>query len=227
MLVVEDEPEDPNNFGGTPEDYGAELRAACEAAHEVKIQCANGGFNSIDIANLVVAQRIATDPIDASDFALSVEIIRVHTREKLNMSIFNKRLGHDKDEQDTIVAATKQYLEKHKAEIERTRQFIEVVNRADVDRLNFHWYELQPDNVPKVLDSIHQLSKLELMCDELGQKQERAFEVSEKIKLALDNYVWPTIWAGTDGKDGAVGLVDKKGKLRPNAKGFQMEARAQ
>lgn len=224
MLVVEDEPEDPKNFSGTPEDYGTELRAACEAAHELKIQCANGGFNSIATANLVTDQRIATDPIDASNFALTTEILRVHIGSKLDVSVFNKRLGHDKAEQDAIIAATKQYLEKHREEIDRTRKFLVGINAAGVDRLNFHWYELQPDNVPKVLDSLHQLSKVDLMSDEMGQKEERAFETSEKIRVALENFVWPTIWAAADGKEGAVGLVDKKGKLRSNAKGFQMEA---
>jgi hypothetical protein len=224
MLVVEDEPEDPKNFSGTPEEYGTELHAACGTAHELKIQCANGGFASVDTANLVIDQRMGADPIDASNIALTTEVLRVHTGSKLNVSVFNKRLGHDKAEQDAIIAATKQYLDKHRAEIDRTRRFVEAINAAGVDRLNFHWYELQPDNVPKVLDSIHELSKLDLMCDEMGQKEERAFEVSEKIRLALENYVWPTIWAGTDGKDGIVGLVDKKGKLRSNAGGFRMEA---
>jgi hypothetical protein len=223
-VVVEDEPEDPKNFSGTPEEFGAELRAACEIARELKIQCANGGFGSVDTANLVIDQRMAADPIDASNVALTTEVLRVHTGSKLNVSVFNKRLGHDKAEQDAIIAATKEYLDKHRAEIDRTRRFVEASNAAGVDRLNFHWYELQPDNVPKVLDSIHQLSKLDLMCDEMGQKEERAFEVSEKIRLALENFVWPTIWVGTDGRDGIVGLVDKKGKLRSNAGGFRMEA---
>ena len=227
MLVVENEPEDTKSFSGTPEQYGAELRAACEVAHELKLQCANGGLNSIDIAGLTIDQRMAADPIDAADMALDTEVIRVHTHEKLNVNIFAKRVGHvgeDDATQQASVAATKQYLEKHKAEIERTRKFIESINGAGVNRLNFHWYELQPDNVPRVLDSLHQLSKLDLMCDEMGQKEERAFEVSEKLRQALTNFVWPTIWAGTDGKDGAVGLVDKKGKLRANAGGFQQEA---
>jgi hypothetical protein len=225
ILVVEDEPEDAKKFSGTPDEYGTELRLACETAHELKIQCANGGLDSINLANVVIDQRMATDPIDASDMALDIEVIRVHTREKLNVNIFNKRVGRaGQDEQDEGVIATKQYLDKRKAEIGKTRKFIEVINSSGVDRLNLHWYELQPDNVPKVLDSIHQLSKLDLMCDEMGQKDERAFEVSEKIRQALTNYVWPTIWAGTDGKDGAVGLVDKKGKLRSNAGGFQRQS---
>jgi hypothetical protein len=221
MLIVEDEPEDPKSFSGTPEQYGAQLKGACDIAHEMKVQCANGGLNSISVANVVIDQRLAVDPIDAADLALDIEVIRVHVREKLNVNIFNKRLGHDKDVQDVSVDTTKQYVDKHKPEIERTRKLMDAINSAGVNRLNFHWYELQPDNVPRVLDSLHQLSKLDLMCDGMGQKEERAFEVGEKLRQALTNYVWPTIWTATDGKDGVVGLVDKKGKPRSNAGGFQ------
>src|SRR5512133_2006131 len=100
MLVVEDEPEDPKNFAGTPEEYGNELQAACTVSHELKIPCANGGISSVNTGNLAINQRFASDPIDAAALALSLEFIRVHTREKFNVSVFSKRLGHDKDEQD-------------------------------------------------------------------------------------------------------------------------------
>lgn len=223
MLVVEDEPEDLKSYSGAPEQYGTELKAACETAHELKIQCANGGFASINVDNLTIDQRFLSDPIDAADLALDTEVIRVHTREKLNVNVFSKRVGRDRDQvtQDKSVEETKQYLDKHRPEIDRTRRFIEVINASGVNRLNFHWYELQPDNVPRVLDSLHQLSKLDLMCDGMGQKEERAFEVGEKLRQAISNYVWPTIWIAADGKDGVIGLVDKKGKPRSNAGGFR------
>jgi hypothetical protein len=227
MLVVEDEPEDAHNFSGTPDDYRAELTAACEVSRSLKIPCANGGLSSVATANLVIDQRFPSDQIDAANIALSTELIRVKTGKGLNVNIFNKSVGHDKDVQEAVVKATQQYLDKQKPGIDRTRQFLVAINGVHVDRLNFHWYELQPDNVPRVLDSLHQLSKLDLMCDGMGEKQERGFEVDEKLRQAITNYVWPTIWAGTDGREGSVGLVDKKGKLRPNASAFQQLARTE
>ena len=227
MLVVEDEPEDPKNFTGTPDDYRAELIAACEVSHSSKIPCANGGLSSANTGNLVIDQRFASDQIDAVNFGITTELTRIHTKEKFNVGIFNRGTGTDLGAASQLIERTQEYLAKHKEEIDRTRKFLDAIDEAHPDRLNFHWYEQQPDNVPKVLDTLHQLSKLDLMCDEMGQKEQRAFEVGEKLKNALDNYVWPTIWQGTDDKDGIVGLVEKNGKLRPNATPFQMAARSQ
>jgi len=227
MLVVEEEPEDEKNFTGTPYDYRAELIAACEVSHALKIPCANGGLGSVNTGNLVIDQRFATDQLDGANFGVTTELTRIHTSSPLNVSIFNKGLGHDKGTDAQLIKGTHEYLEKHTNEIDRTRKFLDAVNEAHPDRLNFHWHEQQPDNVPKVLDTLHELSKLDLMCDEMGQKEQRAFEVGEKLKNALDNYVWPTIWQGTDEKDGIVGLVEKNGKLRPNANAFQMASKTQ
>jgi hypothetical protein len=227
MLVVEDEPEDPKNFSGTPDDYRAELVAACEVSHSWKIPCANGGMSSANTGNLVIDQRFAADQVDAVNFGITTELTRIHTGSRMNVSVFNKGVGHDKTADAQLIKGTKEYLDKHKAEISRTRKFLDAINEAHPDRLNFHWHELQPDNVPKVLDTLHELSKLDLMCDEMGQKEQRAFEVGEKLRNALDNYVWPTIWQGTDEKDGVSGLVEKNGKLRPNANAFQMVAKPQ
>ncbi len=227
ILVVEDEPEDQRNFSGTPEEYRTELVAACEVSHSLKIPCTNGGLSSANIGNLVIDQRFAADQLDAVNFGITTELTRIHTGSRLNVNIFNKGLGHDKSADAQLIKGTQEYLDKNKAEIDRTRKFLDAINQARPDRLNFHWYELQPDNVPKVLDTLHELSKLDLMCDEMGQKEQRAFEVGEKIKNALGNYVWPTIWQGTDQKDGIVGLVEKNGKLRPNASAFQVAAKTQ
>ena len=223
MLVVEDEPEDIKNFSGTPDDYRAELAAACDVSHSLNISCANGGLSSEATGNLVIEQRFASDQIDGVRFGITSELTRIHTSSRFN--ILGKGLGGNKDEETQLIKGTQEYLAKHKDEIDRTRKLISAVNEAHPDRLNFHWHELQPDNVPKVLDSLHELSKLDLMCDEMGQTEQRAFEVEEKLRQALTNYVWPTIWQGTDGKDGIVGLVDKDGKLRPNATAFQNAAR--
>jgi hypothetical protein len=223
ILVVEDEPEDQKNFTGTPDDYRAELIAACEVSHSLKIPCANGGLSSTDTGNLVIDQRFASDQVDAVNFGITTELLRIHTGGQF--TILRKGVGGNKDREAQLVKGTQEYLDKHKAEIDRNRKFLNAINEAHPDRLNFHWHEQQPDNVPRVLDTLHELSKIDLMCDEMGQKEQRAFEVGEKLKNALDNYVWPTIWRGTDGKDGIVGVVEKNGKLRPNAKAFQMIAK--
>lgn len=224
MLAVEEEPDDPKKYSGTPDDYRTELVAACEVSHELKIPCSNGGLSSRNVALLVIDQRFKADPIDAANVATTTELVRAESP-GTNIHIFNKSVGNVGEKQTPAVEATRKYLDKHQQEIDRTRQFVDAINQAHVDRLNFQWYELQPDNLPRVLDSLHQLSKLDLMSDEMGDRSDRAFVVGEKIKVALENYVWPTIWMGTN-SNGAQGLVDKNGKLLPRASAFQSEARS-
>ena len=131
-------------------------------------------------------------------------------------------MGSVGGKQSPAVEATRKFLDKRQHEVDWTRQFIDAIDQAKPDRLNFHWSELQVDNLSRVLDSLHELSKLDLMCDAMAEKSERAFAIGEKIKVAIGNYVWPTIWVGTDER-GIRGLVDNKGKPRPSASAFKTE----
>jgi hypothetical protein len=45
VLVVENEEDSAQYWTGTPEQYGALLKAACQVAHDQKIPCANGGVD--------------------------------------------------------------------------------------------------------------------------------------------------------------------------------------
>ena len=56
ILVVENEEPSSVFWAGTPEEYEAELRAACEEAHQRNIPCANGGMVS-EVVGLVVWAR--------------------------------------------------------------------------------------------------------------------------------------------------------------------------
>jgi hypothetical protein len=223
LLIVEDEPDNQKeSFSGTAEEYGAELKAACEVSHSMNVRCANGGLSSKAAAGLVIDQRWKTDRIDAAKFANTIEFTRASGHDPLNIVV--KTVGEGKSDLDAIVGAAEKYLSQNRAEIDRARAFAAVVDASGADYFNFHWLELKPDVLSKVADVLHEISKRPLMSDEVGQRSDRAFETGEKIRVLLDNGVRPVIWAAADGKDGVVGLVDGKGKLRPTAAAFQREA---
>jgi hypothetical protein len=223
LLIVEDEPDNQkDSFAGSAEEYGAELKAACEVAHSMNVRCANGGLSSKGTAGLVIDQRWKTDQIDAAKFANTIEFTRASGHDPLNIVV--KKVGEGKSDLDAIVGAAEKYLAQNRAEIDRARAFAGVVDASGADYFNFHWYELQPDVLPKLAEVLHELSKRPLMTGEVGQRSDRAFETGEKIRVLLDNGVRPVIWAAADAKDGAVGLVDGKGKLRATAAAFQREA---
>lgn len=223
ILVVENEQDNQKLFyKGTPEEYGAELKVACELAHERKLKCADGGLTSLSTAALVMDEQFKVDPIDAAKFGLAIEATRAHSREPFNIA--GIKLKKDAKEYLPVVEVTQKFLDKHRAEIDRARALVKAADEAGADYANFHWYEMQPDVIPRVTDVLHQLTKRPLMCDEAGQRTERAFEVGEKIRVLLDNGVSPVIWFAVDGAGGAVGLVDKDGTLRPNAAAFKKAA---
>lgn len=222
IVVVENEPEDKNSFAGTPEEYGAEVKLACDFAHSVNLKCTDGGLGSPNMGGVVIDELWKTDKLEASDFGIATEIVRAKSPGS-SFTVLGRTMGGQQDMQATVEKATASYLEKHRAEIDRSRAFLTAGASAGTDYANFHWYELKPEEVSTVLDILGRLNKRPQMTDEVGQTEERPFETSDKIKILLDAGVRPVIWAGVDGKD-KVGLVDKKGNLRPTGKAFQAAA---
>lgn len=224
LLIVESEPENQReSFSGTPEEYANELRLACRVAQAAKTECAAGGFSSATVAALATDQRWKSDHIDAAKFANSIEATRASGRDSIN--VFGRHLGTDNTELDAIVDAAAKYIAKNRAIVDRARALIAESESAGATYFNFHWFELQPDAVQKLIDILRELTKRPLMTDTIGQRSERPFETGEKIRVLRKNGVRPIIWSGSNAKDGVVGLVDKKGKLRATADAFLREAK--
>lgn len=225
IVVVEDEPENQKeSFSGTPEEYGAELQAACDVVHAAAIQCTDGGLSSPDIAGVVIDELWKTDKLQAGDFGIATEIVRAKGTGSA-FSVLGRTMGGNQSQQEAIQKATQTYLEKHRAEIDRARAFLLAASGANADYANFHWMELKPEEITTVLDILGRLNKRQPMTDEMGQTEERPFETGEKIRILREAGVTPIIWNAIDGK-GNVGLVDKNGKIRPNGQAFQRAAQA-
>jgi len=222
IVVVENEPEDKDAFAGSPDEYATELKAACEVTHAANIKCTDGGLASPDLAGVVIDELWKTDKLQAADFGIATEIVRAKNP-GTTISVLGRTMGGQVSMQQTVEKATAGYLEKHRADIDRSRAFLLAGASAGPDYANFHWYELKPEEVTTVLDVLGRLNKRAQMTDEIGQMEERPFETGDKIKILLDAGVRPIIWAGIDGKD-KVGLVDKKGDLRPTGRAFQQAA---
>ncbi len=227
IVVVENEPENQkDSFSGTPEEYGAELQAACHTAHALNVRCTDGALSSADIGGVVIDQLWKTDQEQAGDFGLATELVRARYEGGYDVSVLGsegKKIGKGKSQEQVILKATSTYLEKHRPEIDRSTAFLAAAAKSNTDYANFHWYELKPEELTTVLDILGRLNKRPPMTDEVGQTEERPFETGEKIKILRQAGVKPIIWSGADGK-GTVGLVDGKGNLQPTARAFQAAA---
>ena len=222
IVVVEDEPEDAKSFAGTPEQYAAELKAACDAARTMDIKCTNGGLSSIDMAGVVLAELWKTDSLQAGDFGIVTEVVRAKGS-GTSFSVLGRSKNTHDNSREAIQKATAEYIEKHRAEIERASSFLTASASAGTDYANFHWSELKPEEVTTVLDVLGRLNRRPPMSDEMGQTEERAFETAEKIRILRGAHVNPIIWDAVGGK-GLVGLVEKNGKPNVNGRAFQAAA---
>lgn len=221
VLVVEAEPDDKRSFAGTPQEFATELRVACEVAHSLDIKCAPGGISSRTFATFVASEMWKSDTLQAAGFAVGIELVRSHSREPFN--IMGKKIGGGAKtpEQAAMEKATQKFLDEHNAEIERAREMLQAAAIAGADYVNFHWYELKPDYLPDVISVLNRLVHKPVMSDSVGQREDRAFTVSETLKQMIDTGVNPVIWDAVNGHDGNVGLVDKGGKIRAMGTTFQ------
>ena len=217
LLVVETEPDDTKSFVGSADEYAAELKLACEMSHSARIPCADGGLSTAAVTALVTDERWKTDQFDAMNFAFSTEAAR--TGRNQGLKVFGKSIKDpnvaNAEERIKLLNATEKYMTASAERISRARALITAGNASGADYLNFHWYELIPENIPKVADTLHLLSKRLLMTDALGQRNDRPFETGEKIKQALDSFIRPVIWSAVDGPDERIGLVDRKASCAP------------
>jgi len=70
VLVVENEENAVRFYSGTPEEYAAQLKAACEVAHQKGIPCTNGGLASTLVALIVYDDYLQKGETDkAQSFA--------------------------------------------------------------------------------------------------------------------------------------------------------------
>lgn len=225
IVVVENEPEDQKRwFAGTPEEYGMELKAACDAIHAAGAKCANGAVSSESMGGVVIDELQKRDPDEAGSFAIATELVRTKAYgSSISLLGRGKEIGGKAEQLKAIREAVSSYLAKHSQEIERARAFVMAGASAGTDYANFHWYELRPEEITTVSDVLARLNKHPQMTDEMGQREERAFETGEKIRILREAGVNPIIWNGLDGKD-VVGLVAKDGKIGTNGRAFQAAA---
>jgi len=194
LLIVENEENSSLFFTGTPEEYGAELKAACSAAHARGIQCANGGLVSKLVALLVYQHYSdAGDTARAQSFAARTFADSDHSR------LDSPRV----DEQ-----------------IQKGRALLQVYRDSGADYINFHWYIADPAALAEAADFLSLQTGLPVMTNEIGQ-HDRSPETVRQLMAAVVQLALPyAVWFSVDGPQ-AQGLMDPDGTLRDNGLAFQ------
>jgi len=194
VLVVENEENSAIFYTGSPEQYGAELKAACDIAHGRGVKCTNGGLVSALVALLAWDHYVAAgDAAGAQDFASK---------------------AFDPSQQrllDTPQA---------RAQIDKGKALLGVYKAAGIDYLNFHWYIADTAALDKSVAYLQAQAGLPIITNEVGQFTDDPNQTKAVMQALVGLKIPIAVWFGLDGPK-AKGLMDTNGALRPTGQAFK------
>ncbi len=194
VLAVENEENSALFYTGTPQDYAAELKAACQVAHQKGIPCTNGGLVSTLVALLVYAHYLETGQTAlAQDFAM-----RAFSPEE------------------------RQLLDSPKAQeqLRKGKALLSAYRAAGVDYVNFHWYIADTQALAEAVAYLRAQTGLPVITNEVGQTTDDPNQTTAVMGQIVELGIPIAVWFGLDGPK-ARGLVNSDGTLRPTGEAFQ------
>ncbi len=194
VLAVENEENSALFYTGTPADYGAQLKAACQVAHQRGIPCTNGGLVSTLVALLVYDHYLETGQSDrARDFAA-----------RAFSSEIRAQLGSPR--------ARKQ--------IDKGKALLQAYRAAGVDYVNFHWYIADTRALGEAVAYLRAQTGLPVITNEIGQFTDNHNQTTAVMAKIVELGLPIAVWFGLDGPQ-ARGLVNLDGSLRPTGEAFK------
>jgi hypothetical protein len=201
VLVVENEETSTVFWTGTPEEYEAELRAACEQAHQRNIPCANGGMVSEAVGIATWAHYMdAGQTEQACDFA-------------------RRALIHGEAEEFCGYRSLEELPERTAQVLDKVRQYLEIYARSGADYVNFHWYSGDASALAEAVTYLEEVTGLPAICNEFGLREQNYAATQAVMKTFVDLHIPYAIYFSLDRQ--AVALTDSDGTLRPNGEAFR------
>lgn len=198
LVVVENEENTPNFYTGTAEEYGGQLRTACEVAHAVDTQCANGGLLSGSVTWFVYQQYLDKGELEkATSFAQ-------RAFEPWQMNRLRSPEGPE-------------WIQARAREV---GEFLATYGPAGADFVNFHWYVSDPEALSEAASYLREATGLPAISNEIGQRNLDPGTTTSMLagvrNLGLPYAVWFAIDATL-----ARALVEPDGTLRETGEAFR------
>jgi hypothetical protein len=195
LLVVSNEENIADQFTGTPEQYEAMLRVACEEAHRRQTPCANGGMLSGSVV-LYVYQRYR----DQGDTAKAAS--------------FRSRAFEDWQKR-----LTAQQIE---VRARRAGTFVEAYRRAAPDYANIHWYVDDTLALRQAVETFRAVIRRPVISNEMGQRNNDPAITRARLETATELGLTFVVWYSSDaGPASPRSLVRSDGSLRPTGQAFR------
>jgi hypothetical protein len=210
VLVVENEENSKALFySGTPEQYNAQLAAACEVAHSQGIKCTNGGLVSSLVAMLVVE-----DYLNQGESLKAEDYLKRTLGSKLEAKFGSKQMR----------AADLLDKPKTAGQLAKGKALLTGYKDAGADYVNFHWYIADTGALKEAIDYLQRVTGLPAITNEVGQQRNSDPEqVTAVMQKVLEIGIPIAIWFSVDvpGYGQAKSLVDADGNLRQNGEAYK------
>mgnify|MGYP000114960707 FL=1 len=194
VLVVENEENSALFYTGTPEEYAAELEAACQVAHRKGVACANGGLVSTLVALLVYDSYMESgQKAKAEDFA-------------------SRSLT---PEQRRLLGSAR-----HREQIGKGKALLASYRAAGADYVNFHWYIADPRALEEAVAYLRAQTGLPVITNEIGQHNDDPDQTTTVMGKAMELGLPIAVWFSVDAPK-ARALVNPDGSLRSTGEAFQ------
>jgi hypothetical protein len=194
VLVIENEENSALFYTGTPQEYAAQLKAACQVAHAKGIPCTNGGLVSILVALLVYHHYLESGQmLAAQNFA--ARVFTPQERPLLNSP-------------------------KAQEQIRKGKALLASYRAAGADYVNFHWYIADTKALEEAVAYLKAETGLPVMTSEMGQHNDDPNQTTAVMAKVVELGLPMAVWFSVDAAK-ARALVNPDGSLRPTGEAFQ------
>jgi hypothetical protein len=206
-VVIEREAESPARYAGTPEQYLAQLAAACEVAHQKGARCTDSGVGSTSLL-FWLARYYAQNGNPGE----ALRILRTAENNPEVPALFK--------EGSATVADLPAFFAAQQERIDRSETLLAGHRAAGVDAQNFHWYEPSETTLDEIIAILRaRTGCFRLVTDEIGQRSDVPLETEFKLVLTKELGLPLVVWSSRDDQ-GSRSLVSEDGALRPTGDTF-------
>ena len=190
---------------GTPDQYLAELAAACEVAHARGILCTNGGLPGGKVIRMTYMNYW-----DQGRYAEAMD--------------FAARVTASSEEYAYMLDPTKVDWVRNASD--EGHLFLDGYAAAGVDYVNFHWYETDARAFEEVGTFLADSTELPVITNEIGQRSDDPANISVHMQKILDLDLDYAIWFSLDKNTGVtetsvLALQNKDESLRRHGEAYK------
>ena len=177
VLVVENEETARLFYVGTAGEYGDQLAAACQVAHERSIPCTNGGLPNPTVIAMTYLDLQDRGKWSAADSYLKGAVL-------------------DNDEYRFYSAPVNE--PKVRLQANEGEDFLRKYAPAGADYVNFHWYRENPKSFKKSVGFLERFTGLPAMSNEMGQYNNSSSQIKGLMNKVLDLGLAYAVWCSDD-----------------------------